>query len=283
MLDLMKLFEGYVRNYHTFQLTYTHGRHSATFAEIEYFARLGSMLGYWSFTEDSTGLGRKRMDLSWWDQYDGAFETWNRLVLHLEKENAFERDFVTIEKLFDPNRIEGRPENVIGIIAVANEARIEELLFEAKKRIKEENALLIFRIHQDDEIHAVHLEGKKVFVKKQAYISNMGGTRFMFFADENPMLATKTKRFTHDEEGYETWCKQNPSGFVFNFFSGNASQAEMNKIHRADCTYLWRPTDEGRRTVITKYCAKEYKELLAKVVSKREDSYSNCKHCCPNG
>lgn len=50
--DLMKLFDGYVRNYHTFHLTVDHGKHSFTMTEIEYFSRLGSMLGYHAYTEN---------------------------------------------------------------------------------------------------------------------------------------------------------------------------------------------------------------------------------------
>lgn len=44
-LNLMNLFDGYVRNYHSFNLTLYHGKHSFTMTEIEYFSRLGSMLG----------------------------------------------------------------------------------------------------------------------------------------------------------------------------------------------------------------------------------------------
>lgn len=52
-LNLMNLFDGYVRNYHTFNLTVNHGKHIYTMTEIEYFSRLGSMLGYHPFTEDT--------------------------------------------------------------------------------------------------------------------------------------------------------------------------------------------------------------------------------------
>ena len=66
-LNLMKIFDGYVRNYHTFNLTMHHGKHSFTIAEIEYFSRLGSMLGYFSFTEDTCNGSYRAMDLTWWE------------------------------------------------------------------------------------------------------------------------------------------------------------------------------------------------------------------------
>ncbi|TWI59642.1 hypothetical protein IQ10_00062 [Halalkalibacter nanhaiisediminis] len=64
-LNLMKFFEGYVRNYHTLNLTIHHGKHSFTMSEIEYFSRLGLMLGYWSYTEDTTNGTYRPMDLTW--------------------------------------------------------------------------------------------------------------------------------------------------------------------------------------------------------------------------
>ncbi|MDI4648074.1 hypothetical protein [Cohnella hashimotonis] len=39
----MKFFDGYVKNYHTFNFSIHHGKHSFTMTEIEYFSRLGSV------------------------------------------------------------------------------------------------------------------------------------------------------------------------------------------------------------------------------------------------
>jgi hypothetical protein len=58
-LNLMNLFDGFVKNYHTFNLSIYHGKHSFAMTEIEYFSRLGSILGYYPFTED-TGDGSYR-------------------------------------------------------------------------------------------------------------------------------------------------------------------------------------------------------------------------------
>lgn len=81
-LELMKLFDGYVRNYHTFNLTIHHGKHSFTMTEIEYFSRLGSMPGYHPFTEDTCNGKNRPMDLTWWDEYDGESGTTSSFMLN---------------------------------------------------------------------------------------------------------------------------------------------------------------------------------------------------------
>lgn len=81
-LNLMNLFDGYVRNYHSFNLTIQHGKHSFTMTEIEYFSRLGSMLGYHPFTEDTCDGTYRPMDLTWWGSYDPTDEYWHEFVLH---------------------------------------------------------------------------------------------------------------------------------------------------------------------------------------------------------
>lgn len=140
-LNLMKLFDGYVRNYHTFNLTIHHGKHSFTMTEIEYFSRLGSMLGYHPFSEDTYNGKNRPMDLTWWDNYDEEY--WHDLILHLERENLFDKDEVTLDKLFCDR--EFTPKNAIGIMNVRNRERIDELVKIAKATCKVENALLVFR------------------------------------------------------------------------------------------------------------------------------------------
>lgn len=186
-LDLMKIFDSYVRNYHTLNLSVHHGRHSFTMAEIEYFSRLGSMMGYLPFTEDTCNGTYRAMDLTWWDDFDGEY--WHDFILHLERENIFNKDFETLEKLFS-NR-EPVPQNVIGIMNIKNEARIEELVIEAKKMCKIKNALLIFRTNSIgnnkgyfDEVHAYLLSGNKIRDNKIAYVNEISTTLFMNF-DKN--------------------------------------------------------------------------------------------------
>lgn len=86
-INLMNLLEGYVRNYHTFNLSIYHGKHSFSMTEIEYFSKLGSMLGYYPFTEDTCDGTYRPMDLTWWGNYDDDY--WHDFVLHLERENFF--------------------------------------------------------------------------------------------------------------------------------------------------------------------------------------------------
>ncbi len=190
MLNLMKLFDGYVRNYHTLNLTVHHGKHSFTMTEIEYFSRLGSMLGYHSFTEDANTVNgaNRPMDLSWWDNYDGEY--WHDLVLHMERENYFNKDEETLDKLFCKR--EYIPDNVIGIMNVHDTERIGELLTIAKKTCKIANALLVFKTTSSgksqpyfDEVHAYLLDKSKIVVSKKAFVSEISGTLFMQFDDAN--------------------------------------------------------------------------------------------------
>lgn len=186
-LDLMSLFNGYVRNYHTFNLTINHGKHSFTMTEIEYFSRLGSMLGYHPFTEDTCDGTSRSMDLSWWGKYDNDY--WHDLILHTERENLFSKDEETLEKLFCDR--ECTPINVIGIMNVRNQERINELVRIAQKTCKIENALLIFKTTSTgkrqlyfDEVHAYLLNKSKITDTKMAHVSDIIGTLYMHFENK---------------------------------------------------------------------------------------------------
>jgi hypothetical protein len=183
----MKIFDGYVKNYHTFNLTIHHGKHSFSMTEIEYFSKLGSMLGYSSFTEDTCNGNNNPMDLTWWDNDDGEY--WNDFVLHLERENFFKKDLETLDKLFCIRDIV--PTNVIGIMNVKNLDRIEELITKARELSEVSNALLVFKTttsgkSQDyfDEVHAILLDKNKIISRKTAYVSVIGDTLFMHFNKE---------------------------------------------------------------------------------------------------
>ncbi|MGG0936977.1 hypothetical protein ABHN11_12815 [Brevibacillus centrosporus] len=130
--DLMIFFEGYVRNYRRLNLNQQHNRSMFTRREIDYFANLGEMLGFHVFVEDSKpdkSKGRSRpMDLAWW-QWDERInkEHYVGLVLHLERENLWNKDVETIEKLFSKTDEEYIPHNVIGIQNIESASRVEHL------------------------------------------------------------------------------------------------------------------------------------------------------------
>lgn len=147
--------------------------------EIEYFSRLGSMLGYHPFTEDTCD-GKKR------DNYDGEY--WHDLILHLERENLFDKDEGTLDKLFCDR--EFSPKNAIRIMNVRNRERIDELVKIAKATCKVENALLVFRTTSSgksqaffDELHAYTFNKNRDKDFKKAHISEIGGTLFMQFCE----------------------------------------------------------------------------------------------------
>ncbi|AYF04916.1 hypothetical protein bcgnr5378_13690 [Bacillus cereus] len=185
-LNLMKIFDGYVRNYHTLNLTLYHGNHSFTMMEIEYFLRLGSMLGYYPFTEDTCNGSYRPMDLTWWDNCDGEY--WYDFVLHLERENLFKKDVETLEKLFDER--EQVPQNTIGIINVRNGDRVRELVKVAQKMCKVDNALLIFRTNSSDnkksyldEVHAYLLNKSSIIDNKKVSVIVIADTLYMNFEE----------------------------------------------------------------------------------------------------
>lgn len=166
MLDLVKLFEGYVKNYHTLNLTIYHGRHSFTTSEIGYFNRLGSMLGFTPFTEDTVNGSQNPLDLTWW--YGDDEEGWDDFILHLERENLFAKDYETLEKLFCER--EHVPQHVIGIMNVKSEKRVRELVECATKLCKVKDALLIFKTNSTES-------DKDYFDSVFAYILKKGRVR----------------------------------------------------------------------------------------------------------
>lgn len=150
--DLMQFFEGYVRNYRRLNLTCIHNRSMFTKREIDYFANLGEMLGFDAFVEDSKFdkvRGRSRpMDLSWW-KWDSRKDTENYdyLALHLERENQWNKDEDTVDKLFSKTEEGYVPHNVIGIQNIESKDRISLLnkLVVKKNKEQQSNVLMVYR------------------------------------------------------------------------------------------------------------------------------------------
>lgn len=150
----MQFFEGYVRNYRRVNLSQLHNRSMFTKREIDYFANLGEMLGFNAFVEDSKfdkAVGRSRpMDLSWW-KWDARIddEHFLFLALHLERENVWNKDVDTIEKLFSQTEKEYIPHNVIGIQYIESAERIHYLneLVLQKNTVQQSNCLMIYRFY----------------------------------------------------------------------------------------------------------------------------------------
>lgn len=153
-LDLIQFFEGYVRNYRRMNLSYNHNRSMITKREIDYFANLGEMLGFDAFVEDSkfdkSKMRSRPMDLALW-KWDQRVDTENYmyLALHLERENQWNKDEETIEKLFSSTDDGFIPHNVIGIQFVESKDRIEYLndLVMKKNEYQKSNTLMIYRYY----------------------------------------------------------------------------------------------------------------------------------------
>lgn len=175
----MIFFEGYVRNYRRLNLLQLHNRSMFTKREIEHFANLGEMLGYHAFIEDSKQdkmKGRSRpMDLSWW-RWDERIdkEHYVGLILHLERENRWDKDVETIEKLFSKTDDAYIPYNVIGIQNIETIERIyqlNKLIIQSNKK-QQSNVLMIYRFYDAEmgieRVWAYHFTASEQIVVRKA-------------------------------------------------------------------------------------------------------------------
>ena len=163
-LPLMNILERYIRNFRCLNIFQNQNKSMFTKRELEYFSRLGEYLGFFSYIEDTKpnlDYGRSRpMDLAWWKWDERISKThFVKLILHLERESQFIKDFETIEKLFCTTEDAFTPENVIGILNVSS-FKIVELQEEVKKRNKRQksNVLMIYRYY-DEQFNFDRIEG----------------------------------------------------------------------------------------------------------------------------
>ncbi|MDL4842683.1 hypothetical protein [Aquibacillus rhizosphaerae] len=187
IIDLIKLFEGYVRNYHTLSLTVYDDNQSIKRNEMEYFTKLGSMVGYQPYTMDTCDEIYGTMGLTWWDNNTNIH--WNDFVLQVEREYIVENDQITLEKLFSERTY--IPTNVIGIINVCNQERVYELIRITKQICNIKNALLVFKTRSTksnhsicDTILAYLINENKIVTLQTAYVKDSSGNLFMDFKKE---------------------------------------------------------------------------------------------------
>ena len=184
----------------TLNLNELHNRSMFTRREIEHFSNLGEMLGYSVFVEDAKydkRLKRNRpMDLSWW-KWDQRIDKdyFVSLVLHLERENQWNKDVDTIEKLFSTTNEGYIPQNVIGIQNIESSSRISYLnkLVLKKNKNQQSNALMIYRFYDQDfgldRVWAYHLAPSGTMKERRA-ICKMDefGYWVSVFDEEYPLL-----------------------------------------------------------------------------------------------
>jgi hypothetical protein len=98
--------------------------------------------------------------------------------------------------------------------------------------------------------------------------------------ETEPIINHTIITFSNDDVGYENWLEKNRSGYVYNQCGGKEGSKTMNKIHRADCRYLFRKQDEGKRTtVFNKICSTSLEELEVYVQQLDGDTWVYCKSC----
>lgn len=198
--NLMQFFEGYVRNYRRMNLSYQHNQSMFTQREVDYFANLGEMLGFDIFIEDSKFdriKGRSRpMDLSWW-KWDAtkSNEHYDYLALHLERENVWEKDLDTVEKLFSETEEGYIPRNVIGIQRIKSAERIDYLnnIIAKKNAVQKSAVLMIYRYYDaslDAEKISAHFFAADGWNESREAICKQDETGywFMYFEEEQPVL-----------------------------------------------------------------------------------------------
>lgn len=206
-LNLMQIFNGYVRNYRRMNLSQIHNRSMFTQREIEFFANLGEMLGYDAFVEDTKHdklKGRSRpMDLALW-KWDQRIDIENYvcLVLHLERENQWNKDEETIEKLFSETDEGFTPHNVIGIQYVESRERMDFLnsLVLEKNAIQKSNVLMVYRYF--DKL--IKLEKVSAF----------------YFSPTN-LMEVRNAICKQDELGYWFMCFEEEQNSPFNVVEGD--------------------------------------------------------------
>lgn len=96
-IDLVGIYTGFILNYGDLHIKENTKDNFCTLKEINYFAKLGSMLGYLPCTEDMRYETMKLMDLSW--KQTLTKDKPLTLILHMERENNPNKAEETIDKL----------------------------------------------------------------------------------------------------------------------------------------------------------------------------------------
>ena len=195
-LNLMQFFEGYVNCYRTMNLSADHNTSMFTKREIEFFMKLGEMLGFHVFIEDfkpNEELGRSRpMDLAWW-KWDARIDLkhYAYLALHLERESLAQKDIETIDKLFSTTDSGYVPHNVIGIQYVTSADRMDllnERILE-KNKVQQSNVLIVYRYIDDvlnvQRVHAYSITNEGIKEERNAILQqDRLGYYYMCFEEE---------------------------------------------------------------------------------------------------
>jgi hypothetical protein len=212
-LDLMQIFEGYVRNYRRLNLSRIHNLSMFTQREIDYFANLGEMLGFDTFVEDAKFdkvKGRSRpMDLAWW-KWDERIDKENYvyLAMHLERENQWNKDEDTIDKLFSETEEGFIPHNLVGIQYVESCDRINFLnnLIIQRNEIQKSHVLMVYRYYDGEydvqRVSAYHFTPKGLSgIRNGICNQDEMGYWYMCFEEEYIPIQKKMEEFNENRRG----------------------------------------------------------------------------------
>jgi hypothetical protein len=88
--------------------------------------------------------------------------------------------------------------------------------------------------------------------------------------------------FKNDDQAYAAWLRSNPTGYVFNDFTGTSSLCKT--LHSAGCRLLRSPSSFYSRTYTLKVCSVDLNELIDWIEKNRGpegQGYFPCESCRP--
>lgn len=138
MINLERLYEGFINSYNSLLLSNEENLPQETHAIIEWFRRTGISMGFYPYCE------HKRRDLEWYSKEDD-----DKSVLHLESENTYGKFVHTVDKLIESDAIYR-----VGLLWTNRPFKdITSILQKAKNASKGEkwNMLMIIRFFKEED------------------------------------------------------------------------------------------------------------------------------------
>ena len=157
-MELLQFFKGFIRNYATLLIFEDDSATKVTAREVGYFSKLGEMLGFHVFQEDTVEIeGKKKKGDLFWTRFDPKEEEFI-YKLHLEHENSLLAEETIRTKLSDtPNLV---------AICWDTSDNYDELIEHSKEKIKKnediENILLIIQRNLNECTFVTGIEISKI-------------------------------------------------------------------------------------------------------------------------
>ncbi len=126
-IDSNDLIYGFTENYHSFQLVGDNTNTTWTHRILDYFDRLGRMLGHLVQYE------LERYDLTWWDY--SLEQKKDEMILHVEHENVTDKEII-IQETLENKLLNSKSKIVLAIVYPKNGQDFEEISLWIEKNVK---------------------------------------------------------------------------------------------------------------------------------------------------